>query len=70
MRFGRGINPDKEFGQRECPSCATEVPINSNRCPICKYEFPYQPGSHRLLYLIITILLLIALLGLWAGLFR
>lgn len=35
---------NKNFGARECPSCACEVPANSNRCPICSYEFPQRTG--------------------------
>lgn len=34
------IEASREFGARECPSCACEVPANSNRCPICSYHFP------------------------------
>jgi hypothetical protein len=41
------IEADKGFGFRECPSCATEVPANSNRCPICGYEFPHLSGRQR-----------------------
>ena len=36
---------NRHFGRRECPSCACEVPANSNHCPICGYEFPHiMPG--------------------------
>ena len=34
------IDPHADFGTRECPGCATEVPANENRSPICGYEFP------------------------------
>jgi hypothetical protein len=40
------IEADSEFGTRECPSCATDVPANNNRCPICGYEF-LQPTTAR-----------------------
>jgi len=30
----------KEYGSRECPSCACEIPQNVNKCPICGYLFP------------------------------
>jgi len=36
------ISVQKTYPQRECPSCAGEVPSNNNRCPICGYLFP-QP---------------------------
>jgi len=26
--------------KKECPSCAMEVDVNSQQCPICGYEFP------------------------------
>jgi len=35
------------FGKRECPSCAVEVPANNNRCPICSYEFPNEMPMKR-----------------------
>lgn len=34
------VDAGRDFGTRECPSCATEVPANNNRCPICGYGFP------------------------------
>ena len=36
------ISEARDFGTRECPSCACQVPANSNQCPICDYQFP-QP---------------------------
>ena len=41
------VQTNKRFGQRECPSCATGVPTNSNRCPICGYEFPRLTDKQR-----------------------
>lgn len=35
------VDPTRTFGLRECPSCATEVEANNNRCPICGYVFPH-----------------------------
>ena len=40
------INPDADFGKRDCPSCGVEVHANQNFCPICKYEFPH-PSNYR-----------------------
>lgn len=57
------IDPDKEFGTMECPACACEVPRNSNRCPICKYEFGYKPTWQTPLLLVITIIVILALLS-------
>lgn len=41
------IDAQKVFGQRECPSCGYEVPTNSNRCPICRYEFLVPTAAQR-----------------------
>ncbi len=41
------IQTDTDFGLRSCPSCATHVPLNSNRCPICGYEFPHPTSLQR-----------------------
>ncbi|HIE10544.1 MAG TPA: zinc ribbon domain-containing protein [Kiritimatiellae bacterium] len=57
------IDYRKEFGVRECPSCATEVKINNNRCPICGYEFPCLRGRRKTLQVGMALLMLI-LLGL------
>jgi hypothetical protein len=59
------IKPDKEFGLRECPSCATEIPANSNRCPICGYEFPVMPQSRRVSVWLVAVILLVILFGAW-----
>lgn len=43
------IDTNKDFGTRECPGCAMEVPANQNRCDICGYEFPHaSPTKQRL----------------------
>ncbi len=59
------IVTQRDFGTRECPSCACEVAINENRCPICGYEFPHRPRAHRTALALIALLLLAALLALW-----
>jgi predicted amidophosphoribosyltransferase len=41
------INITKDFGTRDCPSCAMEVAANNNRCPICGYEFPQASPAQR-----------------------
>ena len=41
------IEPNRDFGSRECPSCACEVAANNNRCPICSYEFPAASPRQR-----------------------
>ena len=62
------IETDKTFGTRECPSCATEVESNHNRCPICGYLFPQPTPTQSRMKLwgavIMLILLAIMLLGL------
>lgn len=41
------IDAQRTFPPRECPSCACEVPSNSNRCPICGYVFPAPTAVQR-----------------------
>jgi hypothetical protein len=64
------VQTDKNFGTRECPSCATEVGANHNRCPICGYDFPHPSPRQRGLrtggaLLMLAILAVLLLLGLW-----
>ena len=58
------IDPQHDFGKRECPGCAMEVPANSNRCPICGYAFPGRSGLQRGLFWIVALLLALLLLPL------
>ncbi|MCZ7591202.1 MAG: hypothetical protein M5U15_03175 [Kiritimatiellae bacterium] len=58
------VDSEKSFGTRECPSCATEVPANENRCPICSYEFPNTNPRQRGMKLWGAILMLLLLLAL------
>ena len=62
------VNAQKEFGNRECPSCATEVPANNNRCPICGYVFLQPTPTQRALKLIGAIVMLVLFLVLIFGL--
>jgi hypothetical protein len=59
------IDTRRNFGTRECPSCATEVEANHNRCPICGYEFPVQPPARKATVWLVALILLILLLGSW-----
>lgn len=59
------IETNKEFGTRECPSCATEVPTNHNRCPICGYEFPVAPAGKKFTVWIVAVILLVIIFGSW-----
>jgi hypothetical protein len=56
------IDVQKPFGTRECPSCATEVAANENRCPICGYEFPNRPLPHRTFLVAVGVVVLLAFL--------
>lgn len=56
---------DMDFGVRECPSCATEVKANTNRCPICGYEFPVMPAGRKMTVWLVAVILLVVLLGSW-----
>ncbi len=58
------IDTDRDFGTRECPACATEVPANNNRCPICGYEFPNPTPMQRGVRLWGALLMLVILLAL------
>ncbi len=58
------IDPDHDFGTRECPGCACEVPANSNRCPICGYAFPGRSALQRGLPWIVAFLLALLLIPL------
>ena len=46
------VEPDRDFGTRECPSCGLEVAANENRCPVCDYEFPAVPAPPKSIALI------------------
>jgi len=52
------IDAQTPFGTRECPSCATEVPANNNRCPICSYAFIQPTSTQRYMKLIGAIVML------------
>lgn len=58
------IDPHSDFGTRECPQCAVEVPANENRCPICGYEFPGRGPLQRNLIWIVALLLALLLIPL------
>jgi len=60
-----GIDLNKQFGHRECPSCATEVPANNNRCPICGYEFPVTPPHWKATVWVVAVILLVIIFGSW-----
>jgi hypothetical protein len=62
------IEAQKSFGTRECPSCATEVPANNNRCPICSYQFLQPTPIQRNLKFIGAIVMLALFLILIFGL--
>lgn len=55
------VDAHREFGRRECPSCATEVAANENRCPVCGYEFP-NPSPRQRGFKVWGALLMLALL--------
>lgn len=59
------IDPGKDFGTRECPGCATRVPANSNRCPLCGYDFPALPRRRKMLTWLAAAILLAILLWQW-----
>jgi predicted nucleic acid-binding Zn ribbon protein len=62
------IDAQKPFGTRECPSCATEVPANNNRCPICGYVFLQPTSTQRNMKLIGAIVMLALFLIMVLGL--
>ena len=62
------IDSQKAFGTRECPSCATEVPANNNRCPICGYTSLQPTPTQRNMKLIGAIVMLVLFLIMVFGL--
>ena len=58
------IEPKTDFGTRECPNCALEVPANENRCPICGYAFPGRGTLQRNLVWIVVLFLALLLIPL------
>jgi len=62
------VDAQKPFGTRECPSCATEVPSNNNRCPICGYAFLQPTSTQRNMKLIGAIVMLVLFLIMVFGL--
>ncbi len=63
------IHPDKDFGVRECPGCAVEVPANHNRCPICGYEFPHPSPRQKHMKWWGAVLMLILFIVVYLSLF-
>ena len=64
------IDPEHDFGTRECPACGCSVAANHNHCPICGYAFPNPPQGHesRLKWIAIAVIAAFVLLlvrGLW-----
>ena len=64
------IDSQKSFGMRECPSCATEVSANNNRCPICGYVFLQPTRTQRNLKRIGAVVMLALFLILILGLMK
>lgn len=56
------IDAGRDFGVRECPGCAVDVPQNNNRCPVCGYEFPNQSPQRRWLVWLIALGMLLLFL--------
>lgn len=56
------INPNADFGTRDCPGCGVEVAANQNRCPICGYQFPALPNRevYKLLGAVIMLIVFIS----------
>lgn len=44
--------------QKECPSCAMEIPEDSKICPVCGYEFPEKNKKIPVILAIVLIILL------------
>ncbi len=66
--FVMQINPHRDFGARECPSCACEVPANNNHCPMCGYDFPQATSVQKNMRVwgaaVMVVLLVLLILGL------
>ncbi|WP_200979392.1 hypothetical protein [Echinicola sp. 20G] len=44
---------------KECPSCAMEVDVKANTCPICKYEFPKRSPIYQWVAILLAILFIL-----------
>jgi hypothetical protein len=49
--------------QKECPSCALDVPADADVCPFCAYEFPVQRTSVKYAAVAMVVLLVIWMVG-------
>ena len=43
--------------EKECPSCALNVPASAEACPFCQYEFPVQKSSRKVMAWVMALLL-------------
>jgi hypothetical protein len=63
------IDEIRDFGTRECPSCAVEVPANQNHCLICGYAFPHPtPWQRHMKFWLALLMIFLLLFFLLAGL--
>ena len=45
--------------QKECPSCAVEVDVTAEECPVCGYEFPQKKVmNNRFITILVVIIVL------------
>lgn len=55
--------------EKECPSCALDVPAGAEECPYCQYEFPREKPGLKYAALLIALLFAWPLIRLLMSLF-
>lgn len=48
--------------EKECPSCAMNVPRDEKVCPICGYEFPDQSSTFKFAVVVMTLIFILLIL--------
>ncbi|MFC2076473.1 zinc ribbon domain-containing protein [candidate division KSB1 bacterium] len=47
--------------QKECPSCAVDVDVTAEQCPVCGYEFPQKKMVNNKFVMIIMFAIVVYL---------
>jgi RNA polymerase subunit RPABC4/transcription elongation factor Spt4 len=53
------------MSQKECPSCAMQIPSDSEICPVCEFEFSHTGQTRKGMIFFIIILCIIISLVTW-----
>ena len=44
--------------QKECPSCAMNIDVDEEVCPICQYEFPKTSKGIQIVAIILIVVIM------------